>query len=260
MVRKILGVAVMAVALAGAGTALGGQGATDSSGRFIDLNVSVTPPVAGSARDPQGVGVAFDSFTGNRINGDLPSGNDSITVRFNSGFRDNGLKFAGCAINPDPNGFSSCPKPTQIGTGTGEIAIAGANGAPPTFVSAKLVVYNGKPFKSAAPTVIFQGVLNGKVADELDFTARQQPSGPYGLAFTQIPFPATPGSSGSGLTKFSVNIPKKSATRTRNGKRVTTYLIQAPPTCSGAWKFAQTDTFTNAAPLTATDSQPCTTR
>lgn len=257
--RKIFVSAVMAVVFAGVGTALAGQGATDSSGRFIDLNVSVTPPVAGSARAPQGVGVAFDSFTGNRINGNTPSGNDSITVRFNRGFQDNGLKFAGCAINPDPNGFSSCPKATQIGTGTGEIVIPGANGAPPTFVSAKLVVYNGKPFQSSAPTIIVQAVLNGKAADELDFTARQQPSGPYGLAFTEIQFPPAPSSSGPGLTKFSVNIPKKSASRTRHGKRVTTYLLQAPTTCGGAWKFAQTDTFTNAAPLTATDSQPCTT-
>ncbi|MGI8714006.1 MAG: hypothetical protein ACR2NR_12680 [Solirubrobacteraceae bacterium] len=258
--RKIIGVVVSFVVLGGAGAALAGQGATNSTGEFIDLNVSVSPPVAGTAKAPQGVGVAFDSFTGNRINGDISSGNNSIAVRFNNGFQYNGLTFPSCTVNPDPNGFSSCTHATQIGTGVGELGIPGANGAPPTFVSAQLLVYNGKPFKSKAPTIIFQGVLNGKVVDELDFTAQQQASGPYGLAFTEIQFPATAGGGGvGGLTKFSVTIPRKSTHQMRHGKRVTTYLIQAPTTCHGAWQFAQTNGFTNAAPLTATDSQPCTT-
>jgi hypothetical protein len=257
--RKFIGAAMAALVLAGAGAALAGQGATNSNGDFIDLNVAVTPPVAGTAQTPQGVGVAFDSFAGNRINGDAPSGNSSITVRFNKGFQENGEKFPGCTVNPDPNGNSSCSKATQIGTGAAELSIPGANGAPPTFVGAKLLVYNGKPFKGKSPTIVFQGVLNGKVVDELDFAAQQQSKGPYGLAFTEIQFPGAT-SSASAITKFSVNIPKKSVIRMRNGKRVTTYLFQAPTTCNGSWKFAQTVTSTNVPALTATDSQPCTIR
>jgi hypothetical protein len=259
-VRKFVGAAIAALVLAGAGAALAGQGATNSNGDFIDLNVAVTPPVAGTAQTPQGVGVAFDSFTGNRINGNTPSQTDLITVRFSKGFQENGLKFPGCTINPDPNGTSSCSKATQIGTGSAELAIPGTNGARPMFVGAKLLVYNGKPFKGKSPTVVFQGVLNGKVVDELDFAAQQQPKGPYGLAFTEIQFPGTPSSASSGITKFSVTIPKKSVTRTHDGKRVTTYLFQAPTTCNGSWKFAQTVEAANVPPLTATDSQPCTTR
>jgi hypothetical protein len=258
--RKFVGAAIAALLLAGAGTALAGQGATDGNGDFIDLNVAVTPPVAGTAQTPQGVGVAFDSFTGNRINGNAPSSNNSITVRFNKGFQENGEKFPGCTVNPDPNGTSSCSKATQIGTGSAELSIPGANGAAPTFVGAKLLVYNGKPFKGKSPTIVFQGVLNGKVVDELDFAAQQQSKGPYGLAFTEIQFPGTTSGGSSGITKFSVTIPKKSVTRMHNGKRVTTYLIQAPTTCNGSWKFAQTVGSTNVPPLTATDSQPCTTR
>jgi hypothetical protein len=258
--RKFFGAAIAALLLAGAGTALAGQGATNSNGDFVDLNVAVTPPVAGTPQTPQGVGVAFDSFAGNRINGDTPSESTLITVRFNKGFQENGLKFPGCTINPDPNGTSSCAKATQIGTGSGELSIPGASGAPPTFIGAKLLVYNGKPFKSKSPTIVFQGVLNGKVVDELDFAAQQQPTGPYGLAFTEIQFPGTTSSASSGITKFSVTIPKKSVTRMRNGKRVTTYLIQAPTACNGSWKFAQTVESTNVPSLTATDSQPCTTR
>jgi hypothetical protein len=257
--RKFVGAAIAALVLVGAGAALAGQGATDSNGHFLDLNVAVTPPVAGTAQTPQGVGVAFDSFSGNRINGDAPSSTSSITVRFNKGFQANGQKFPGCSVNPDPNGTSSCSKATQIGTGAAELSIPGLNGAAPTFVGAKLLVYNGKPFKGKSPTIVFQGVLNGKVVDELDFAAQQQSTGPYGLAFTEIEFPGATSSAGD-ITKFSVNIPKKSVTRMRNGKRVTTYLIQAPTTCNGSWKFAETDGAANVPSLTATDSQPCTTR
>jgi hypothetical protein len=258
--RKFVGAAVAALVLAGAGVALAGQAATNSNGDFVDLNVAVTPPVAGTAQTPQGVGVAFDSFAGNRINGDAPSSNSSITVRFNKGFQENGQKFPGCTVNPDPTGTSSCSKATQIGTGAAELSIPGANGAAPTFIGAQLLVYNGKPFKSKSPTIVFQGVLNGKVVDELDFTAQQQPTGPYGLAFTEIQFPGTTSSPSSGITKFSVTIPKKSVTHMRNGKRVTTYLFQAPTACNGLWKFDQTVASTNVPSLTATDSQPCTTR
>ncbi len=249
--RRTIGAVIAAVALTGAGAALAGQGATNGYGNFIDLNVAASPPVAGTHRTPQGVGLTFDSFTGNRINGDRPDNNRSITVRFNKGFQDNGLKFPACAINA--HGFSSCSKRTQIGTGTGEISIPGANGAPPIFVGAKLVVYNGKPYKSASPTVIFEGVLNGKVADELDFTAQRRSSG---LVFSEIAFPAA----GPAITKFNVSIPRKRVTNRVHGRRVTTYLFQAPDTCHGAWEFSQTNTFTNAAPLTATDSEPCVNR
>ena len=64
---KCVGVAVTIVTLACASIALAGQAATNSNGDFIDLNVAVTPPVAGTAKAPQGVGVSFDSFVGNRI-------------------------------------------------------------------------------------------------------------------------------------------------------------------------------------------------
>src|SRR5947209_9727733 len=97
--RKLVATAVTAAVLVGAGAALGGQAATAPDGTFVDLHVAVAPPVAGTPRAPRGVGVAFDSLTGNRINGDIPSTNNAITVRFNRGFIDNGLVFPACAIN-----------------------------------------------------------------------------------------------------------------------------------------------------------------
>lgn len=49
---KCVGVAVTIVTLACASIALAGQAATNSNGDFIDLNVAVTPPVAGTAKAP----------------------------------------------------------------------------------------------------------------------------------------------------------------------------------------------------------------
>lgn len=245
-------------ALSGAGVALAGQAATNPNGEFIALNVAVTPPVAGTAKAPRGVGVSFDSFRGNRINGNTPSTGDSIVVRFSKGFKGNGLRFPACKINPKD--LTVCSKSTQIGTGSAEASIAGANGAPPTFVPAKLVVYNGKPYQSKAPTLIFTALLNGKPATELDFRVRQQPTGPYGLAIDDIEFPPSSTPAPFTLTKFSVSIPDRTVTRTVRGKKVKFHLLEAPMTCRGSWKFAQTNTFTNANPLTATDSQPCTTK
>ena len=66
-------VAVVVSALSVAGVALAGQGATNVNGEFIALSVAVSPPVAGTSKAPRGVGVSFDSFLGNRIDGNTPS-------------------------------------------------------------------------------------------------------------------------------------------------------------------------------------------
>lgn len=252
--RKLIVVTVTATALGAAGIALAGPPATNKNGEFVDLKVAVTPPVAGTAKAPRGVSISFDSFTGNRINGDTPSGNTSIVVRFNKGFKENGGLFPSCKVTFP--GRSNCSKSTQIGTGTAEAQFPGPNGAPPTFVPAKLVAYNGKPFKGKAPTIIFIALLGGKPAAELDFTVSPQASGPYGLAFSEILFPSS-GTSGFDIAKFSVTIPDRTVTHRVRGKSVKVHLVEAPTTCNGSWKFAQINTFSNAAPLTATDSQPC---
>lgn len=254
---KCVGLAVTIAMLACAGIALAGQAATNSNGDFIDLNVAVTPPVAGTPKAPQGVGVSFDSFTGNRISAGAESVNTSIVVRFNKGFKINGALFPACKINP--TGVSKCPKSTQIGTGVAEAELPGANGAPPTFIPAKLIAYNGKPFKTRAPTIIFSALLNGKPSAELDFTAAQQPQGRYGLAFTQIQFPSAGGPS-FGISKFSINVPDRTVTRKLHGKLVKVHLFEAPTTCNGSWVFSETNTFSTQSPLTATDSQPCAKR
>lgn len=252
--RKSIGLVATIAVLAGAACALAGQAATDPQGDFIDLSVAASPPIAGTPKAPRGVEVSFDSFTGNRINGNAPTVSTSIVVRFNKGFKDNAVLFPSCKINPA--GLTKCPKATQIGTGTAEASLPGTSGAPPSFVPATLVAYNGKPLSGKTPTLIFIASINGQPASELDFTVKQQPSGPYGLAFSSIQFPNLPPSRFA-ISKFSVTVPDQTVTRKVRGKRVKVHLFEAPTSCHGSWKFAQTNTSNNGA-LTATDTQPCT--
>jgi hypothetical protein len=255
--RKLIVLAVTVATMAGAGVALAGQAATNANGRFIDLRVAVTPPVAGTAKAPQGVGATFDSFTGNRINGNTPSHNTSVTVRINKGFKENGALFPSCKISILAGALTTCSKSARIGTGTAEGEVAGVGGAPPSFIPATLAIYNGKPLAGAkGTTLIVIASINGKPAAENDFTVKQQLTGPYGLAFTTIQFPNLPPAAFD-ITKFSLKIPDRTITHKVHGKSVKVHLIEAPTTCKGSWQFAQTNTFSDAAPLTATDSQPC---
>lgn len=259
--RTLIGLPLVVAVSGRVGVAFAGQAATSKSGEYIDLNVAVSPPVAGTAKTPSGVGVSFDSFTGNRIDPNRVSTNNSNEVLFNRGFGENGAAFPPCRINP--TGYSTCSKASQVGTGTGEVAVRGANGAAPTFVAAKLAVYNGKPFKSKAPTLVFIADLGGKPAAELDFNVLRLSRGPYGLVFKSIDFPdasPNPAPPAFSITKFSVNIPDRTVSRKVHGRSVKIHLVVAPTTCSGSWKFAQINTYTNEPPLTANDSQPCVKR
>jgi hypothetical protein len=242
--------------MAAAGVALAVQAATSRNGEFVDVHVAVTPPVAGTANVPRGVGLSVDSFTGNRIDGDTPSDNSGTVIRFNRGFKENGALFPACRLNP--TALSTCSRPEQIGKGTAEVAMLGTGGAPPTFVPATLAVYNGRPLAGTAPTLIVIASVGGKPVTEVDFTAGQQPNGRYGLAFDEIVF-QSPSSTPPGfqITKFSFRIPDRTVALRVNGKSVKFHFLVAPTTCSGSWQFAQTNTYSNASPRTATDSEPC---
>lgn len=212
--------------------------------------------MAGTVRHPQGVGVSFDSFTGNRINDSSSSRSKSITVRFQKGFKSNAKFFPSCAI--DPKALTKCPASTQVGTGTAEAVVSGANGAPPTFIPATLRAYNGKAAGGGDSSLIFIAAINGKDTTELDFAVKRQVSGPYGLSFSDIR--GTPGAPppAFGIAKFSVRIPDRTVTRRVGGKRVKVHFTEAPTTCRRVWKFAQTNTYETHAPITATDEQTCT--
>jgi hypothetical protein len=255
--RKLVGLAVTVATLGGAGVALAGQSATSRNGEFVDVHVAVSPPVAGSAKTPRGVGLSIDSFTGNRVDGDTPSDNTGTVLRFNRGFKENGALFPACRLNPIA--LSTCSKSDQIGKGSAELAMLGTGTTPPTFAPATLSVYNGSPLPGAAtPTIILIARVAGQPPTEVDFTAGQQPSGRYGLAFDEIVF-QSPSSSPAGfqITKFSFRIPDRSVTLRVNGKSVKVHFLVAPTTCGGSWQFAQTNTYSNATRQTATDSEPC---
>jgi hypothetical protein len=249
--RKLTMLAAVVAVLVAATTALAGQGATNSGGDFTDLSVRITPPVSGTSKVPQGVGISFDSFTGNRIRAADVHNSTSIKVVFHDNFTDNALLFPACKINP--KALSKCAKKTQIGSGSAEGETIGADGVP-AFIPAELTAYNGKPYHGKAPSIIFIASLNGTPATELDFTVKKQGGS---LAFTQIQFPSSGGGPSLGISKFSVDLPDQTITRKVKGKKVKVHLLEAPTRCHGAWTFSQTNTFAGLPPLTATDSEPC---
>jgi hypothetical protein len=251
--RKLVGLLVGLVVLAVAGTALAGPGVTNSNGDFIALSVKITPPVSGTAKAPRGVGVTFNSFTGNRIDANKTVNNNLLKVHFNQNFVSNGLLFPSCAINP--KAVTVCSASTKIGTGTAEGELLSTTGGAPTYVSATLTAYNGKPYGGKNPTEIIIASVGGKPATELDFTVSRQGGG---LTLSEIHFPGVP-SPGPVvyLTKFTLTLPNRSEARTVTGKKTTIHLLDAPTVCKGAWTFSQTLGFATQPPLTATDSEPC---
>ena len=257
-IGRLIAAATAAVGLsASAGSALGGQPVTDKDGLYLDLGLTVTPPVTSTRAHWQGVGITLDSFSGDRLHPDTDTRGTSITILFNRGFRENGRLFPACEIKPPS--LSRCARPTQIGTGTAEVEIPGSGATPPSFVLATLVAYNGKPISGSAPTVIFLALLNGRPAGELDFAASQRTAGPYGMALTEV---HTPGMTPTPveISKFHVTIGDRTVSRRQHGRSILVHLLQAPMTCARSWRFAQIDSYNDEPPLTATDTQPCAIR
>ncbi len=251
MRKGIWALLVAAVGLAGAGVALAGAPATNKQGFFTDLSVKASPPIASTTGHPRGVAIQFDSYSGNRIDGNRRQTTRSIIVRFGAGFKENGAKFQACQLQLKT--LSKCSKATELGSGNAEASFAGKNGAPPSFVGAGLVAYNGSSYHGH-PTLIAQAIIGGKPAVELDFTVTNKSSGPWGVAFTSIPAGGSTGSSLS-ITKFELKIPERS--RVVHGSKI--HLVTAPDMCHGFWKFEQETDFVHGSPLIATDTEPCTT-
>jgi hypothetical protein len=250
MSKGIWAAPVAAIVLVATGVALAGAPTTNKQGFFIDLSVKAAPPIAGTPGHPRGVGIEFDSFSGNRIDGNRQFFNRAIFARFGSGFKDNAAKFPACQLQLKK--LSKCSKADEIGSGSAEASLQGKNGAPPSFIAATLVTYNGSSYHGH-PTLIAQAIIGGKPAVELDFTVTNKSSGPWGVVFTSIPAGGNTGSS-LAITKFDLKIPDKS--RVVHGSRI--HLITAPDTCHGSWKFEQEDAPVHGSPLIATDTEPCT--
>jgi hypothetical protein len=252
--RRLIALAgVMSLVIAG--TALAGAPATDSNGDFVDLSVNITPPVGGTAKAAHAVGITFDSFTGNRINANQTLSNNSLAAHFDQNFASNGLKFPACPINP--TGLSTCAANTRMGSGTAEGELLSSTGGPPTYVSATLSAFNGKPFQAKNATMIIIASVGGKPTLELDFQVARAHGG---LSFTEIQFPPSPGGTTGPttyLTKFHLVVPAKTEKIKVHGKTETIGLLQAPTTCHGSWTFSETLGFASQPPLTATDSEPC---
>lgn len=247
--RRFIFLLIAAVLAAAASSARAELGA-NAAGDFLDLRVAITPPKAGTAKAPQGVGLSLSNFLGNRVNADTAIPITSMDFFFRQGFTENGQLFPSCPINPTT--ISRCSRASQIGTGRAETERLNPGGEVPTFAPARVLAYNGAPYLSGGPTLIFIVVRGGRAVTEMDFVVRPQHRG---LAITELVLPSS--GPGTGITRFSVNIPDRHERVRIKGKTVSVHLFDAPTTCAGAWTFAETTTSSGRPPIRATDSQTC---
>ena len=253
MSTKLLAAAAAgAAALFGLGsTALAGAPARGPTGKnFLVLQFKVSPPVAG-----QGVGVEFDSFAGNDIDGQLPSANDSTRindVRLARGFKVNNPLFASCKrTDIDKN---RCPRASQIATGT---ATADARPTIANRVLARVTVFNGKN-AAGKPALLIRAVanLNGQSVPLVLVADIKPATAGFGPSFVVDSGPLTSGSGPLfGIVQLHLNFPDK-VVRVRGQ---TVHFLVAPPTCRGSWLFEQVNTAYSGAKLIATDRMPCVT-
>ncbi len=242
---------LLAVALLAAAPSALAEIGSNGAGDFLDLRVAITPPRAGTAKAPQGVGLSLSNFLGNRINANAAIPITSMDFFFRQGFTENGQLFPSCSINPIT--ISRCSRASQIGTGSAETERLNPGGAPPTFAAARMLAYNGAPYLYGGATLIFIAVRGGRPVTEMDFVVRPRGGG---LAINELLLASS--GPGTGITRFSIDIPDRQTRVRLNGKAVTVHLFDAPTTCRGAWTFAETTTSAGGRPpIRATDSQTC---
>jgi hypothetical protein len=247
--KLIAAVAAAAAFFGLVSTALGGAPARGPSGKnFLVLQFKISPPRAG-----QGVGIEFDSFAGNDVDGASPSANDSTRindVRLAKGFKVNPSAFASCTrAQIDKN---RCPTASKLATGT---ATADARPAIATPVQAKVTAFNGKT-TAGKPALLLRALanLNGSQVPLVLVAEIKPPAFGFGPGFVVDSGPLTPGAGPLfGISQLHLNFPDRSA-RVRG--RTVHYTV-APPTCRGSWLFEQINTSYGGAREVATDRMPC---
>ena len=250
MSTKLLAAAAAAAALCGlVSTAQAGAPSRGPTGKnFLVLQFKIFPPRAGA-----GVGVEFDSFAGNDVDGTLPSANDStrvIDVRLAKGFKVNPSAFVSCTrAQIDKN---KCPRASQLATGT---ATADARPTIATPVQAKVTAFNGKT-TAGKPALFLRALatLNGQQVPLVLVAEIKPPTSGFGPGFVLDAGPLTPGSGPLfGINQLHLNLPDRAA-RVRG--RTVHYVVSAS-TCRGSWLFEQVNTSYAGAREVATDRMPC---
>jgi hypothetical protein len=252
MLRPVVG-AMVVTALAGATTIALAEDSSNSGTHHI-LRVSASPPVAGTASDPQPVALKFDSleYTDSGQRSKLYT--RTLAYRFN-GFRFHHGAFPTCLESKlEKSGAGACPTGSKIGTGK---AVADARPALAGRIKAKVVAFNGmldvdsdgKPITPVPAVLIAAKSSTGlkayvpvlfKGGDKLVTAPRPAPQGDNPPPYT--------------IVRLSVKFPVK--TTTKDGEKVP--YIEAPRGCpNGQWKFSQVDNTYSGQKLRATDSQPC---
>lgn len=242
--------AVMLVCLAA--VAFAGEPSTLGVDHLI-LQVKASPPRAGTLASPQAVGLEFSSreFTddGQR------SARDSKTIAFRfTGFRFHPEAFAKCLESKlEKTGPSACPAGSKIGTGD---ALADPRPTLSAPVAAKAIAFNGtldtdaagKPMKPVPAILLYAETSTGLKAYIPTLFKGQD-----GLITAE----GTPPAQGTRSLFTVAAVHLKLPAKTTKVKGKTVGFVTAPTSCSGAWKFSQTNVYYTGEKQSAFDTQPC---
>jgi hypothetical protein len=257
--RRFTVLATLLLGLAWAGVAMGGSPARSPGGEFTVLDVDVIPGQNKAAKKAGSVSVEFHGLYA-KTDGSRPR--DSGTqIRFDKSLRFHNEDFPSCdRAVLEAQGPTACPAGSQIGTGTG---VADLRPGGPSSLAASLTLFNGTP-EAAFPSngdqlLLIHAIPEGTTSGIVFYFIYRQQSGPYRTVLDGGPAPG-PSDPDSALilTGFDVEVPSRTIkTEGKNGKKVTTALIEARPCKGGFRSFQLEEAMRGGELLTATDISGC---
>jgi hypothetical protein len=172
-------------------------------------------------------------------------------IRLNKGGKFNGKYFRRCRLaSLQARGPSACSAGSKIGSGTG------TGSAKPIVdsVSAKLTLFNGER-KGGKDTVYVFVLPDIGPTFVVVGTIKRINRGGYGheLRFAIDPIKTLPNAPDAAIISVKTNTPKKSVRK--SGKK--RWLIEAPRTCRGKWRYYGEFRFVNGAKATSQGTMKC---
>jgi hypothetical protein len=253
---KITALVAVAVALcAMATTAHAGKATIDSSGNFLVLDASFSPPATSSSKTRQGVVLEMHHMYGNFRGNPTPTEASNINFKLPKGTVVNQALFARCPVpTAETLGDESrCPPASKMGSGTASVD-ARRSGLPDQL-NGTVNVYNGAsrngvPTLALIATIPVPGAAE-PIKAELDFEIRK---GPNLVEYDTVP--PTSANASFDITSFGLTV-GKTVNGVLNGKKARISFFEAPKTCKKSWAFELGLTRASQGSMIAKDTAPC---
>lgn len=229
-----------------------GTPSQEPTGRFLAADFSISPPVAGTRRHPQGVSVEVNDLAGNDVTGQHATGNAQTQYedfRLARGMTVNHRDFPMCMYRSLVRlGPPACPHHSEIGTG---LIITDFRPVVSTFFPVLCTAFNGRgPHGEPAMLVWCKSSFGASGTMWFDILPPVEGSGPR---FRDDAGPTPFQGIAEGNTGVHITFPDSVVVV--HGRRV--HYFEAPTSCHGSWLFEQVNTRYNGTRQVASSRQPC---